>query len=199
MCHESGLADRGSVRVTLAKLTPGREPTRHAGNVHMCRDPREARSGSVTSFLTGSRAPPARGRAAGGAGAPSSRTPTRCKGTRKHARPGNETSAMDAIWPTGQRPRRWSPSIRRPDPEGFARHRPASRARSVAARWPPATLDPGHRRTRRLAIGSVALLCLLTPSANQGPHGSGPSQDRPRGNAGDNVLESSLRTLPRVL
>ncbi len=50
-----------------------------------------------------------------------------------------------------------SPPSRRPDRGGFARRRPTSRALRVATRWPPATLDPGHRRARGLAIGSVAL------------------------------------------
>ena len=49
-----------------------------------------------------------------------------------------------------------SPSSLRPDPERSARRCPASRAQSVAPRWPPATLDPRHRRASGLAIGSMA-------------------------------------------
>ena len=39
----------------------------------------------------------------------------------------------------------------------IARRSPASRALRVAARWPSATLDPGHRRATGPGIGSVAL------------------------------------------
>jgi hypothetical protein len=52
---------------------------------------------------------------------------------------------------------RRSPSSRRPDRRRFARRHPESRALRVAMRWPPATLDTGHRRAEGLAIGSVAL------------------------------------------
>ena len=62
-------------------------------------------------------------RAAGGAGAPSSRTHP-LLGHRHH-------------------------SSLRPDLERFARRRPASRALSVATRWPPATLDPGPPPSKR--------------------------------------------------
>ena len=44
---------------------------------------------------------------------------------------------------------------------------PAAKLRGIAARWPPATLDPGHQRARGLAIGSDALSWPV-PSAH--PH-----------------------------
>ena len=106
----------------------------------------------VTSFFTGSSAPSAR-RAAGGAGAPSSRV---------HPHPHSKrplhhgTGARNAM---AQRPQLHSPPSHRPDAEGSARRHPASRALRVALRWPPATLDPGRRRAGGLVIGSVALFC----------------------------------------
>jgi hypothetical protein len=67
-------------------------------------------------------------------------------------------------------PQHHSPPSRRPDPRGFARRRPASRALRVAPqapRWPLATLDPGHRRAKGLAIGSVA--GVRTKGCNSSP------------------------------
>jgi hypothetical protein len=48
------------------------------------------------------------------------------------------------------------PSLR-PGGRQFARRHPEPRALRVATRWPPATLDTGHRRAGGLAIGSAAL------------------------------------------
>jgi hypothetical protein len=63
----------------------------------------------------------------------------------------------------GHGPDLHSPLSRRPDPGACARRRPASRAQSVAPRWPPATLDPGHRRAPGLVIGSEALSYPVAP------------------------------------
>ena len=95
------------VRLQTSALAPcRRSPTEHSLGC----DPRSP----VTSFCTGSSAPSARRRAAGGAGAPSSRT---------------ERLGHRAVDPTED------------DVHASARHQG-----QVAARWPPAPLDPGHCR-----------------------------------------------------
>ncbi len=86
---------------------------------------------------------------------------------RRHSPPvGDERLACSL--PAGQHRRLHSPATHRPDRQRSARRHPASRALRVAARWPPATLDPGHRRARGLGIGSAA---LAWPGTNVGTNG----------------------------
>ena len=150
----------------MTPLNTRRESARSSRPTSSCREARaeevtEHRShgaGAVTTFFTGSSAPPARGRTAGGAGAPSSRThltrqdvPTNGQGRRGGGAMG------------GARRR---PPSRRPASRGSARRAPASRALRVATRWPPATLDPEARRAGGLAIGSAP---LIWPGQNAHP------------------------------
>jgi len=71
-----------------------------------------------------------------------------------------------------------------PIPNKFARWCPASGAQSVAARWPPATLDPGSHRAGALVIGSVApsrRSCFAHPLRTPHLRGKQPSQQVHRG------------------
>ena len=143
--HGANLHTVGAIS-TLRRDKQHRSRCPIVGEVTQVRSIR-SRPASKTSpgfILTAGRAPSRRGydfpywlkrasgarRAAGGAGAPSSRTRSRA------GRP--------------------EPPCRRPDRQRCARRRPASRALRVAKRWPAATLDPGRRRARGLAIESAA-------------------------------------------
>ena len=107
-------------------------------------------------------------------------------------------------------PSHHSPPSRRPDPQRSARRHPASRAHSVAPRWPPATLDPGHRRASSLVVGSVALPCPLRAlprlGKNAGKHAAKSkdtraSQDPPTAGSGgpQSILTMAHGTSPRVV
>jgi hypothetical protein len=161
---------------------------------------------SVTTFFTGSSAPPARraGPALRAARARRPRTPARRRrGTdrrRRSSRPG--TSAFEHTAMTRHGPQLHAPPSRRPDSEGCARRRPASRAQGVASRWPPATLDPDHRRASGLAVGSVALPCPVTNAGtndrSEGRINSGQPMPRSGVNRSDRPSPKTPTTTPRV-